>query len=272
MSNMFVSGALAGLAGSTVILGVQHRLLENFLVNYGFEAIPIAGSGRAASGGRTCHGSAVWRAEKRSSKHADRRQRPGRHRIYGAGDRHSEHHCPYGHKGKAVEANLEGGEVTCCMRFFPGFFQRISCPPAIRLTLPIFLCGNRRFILRARRCSEHRVGRHDAQRRLRFFRHSDTDWKPVLGSSGGDSCRRRAWADPCAADRNARLATRSSPRLAKTCLQSALPPLLTRSFSALIPRSPNAKRCRTYPYRDFAIWAALWRCCSARISCSILRY
>jgi len=39
---MFVSGALAGLAGSTVILGVQHRLLENFLVNYGFEAIPIA--------------------------------------------------------------------------------------------------------------------------------------------------------------------------------------------------------------------------------------
>lgn len=42
MSNMFVSGALAGLAGSTVILGVQHRLLENFLVNYGFEAIPIA--------------------------------------------------------------------------------------------------------------------------------------------------------------------------------------------------------------------------------------
>jgi simple sugar transport system permease protein len=42
MTNMFVSGALAGLAGSTVILGVQHRLLENFLVNYGFEAIPIA--------------------------------------------------------------------------------------------------------------------------------------------------------------------------------------------------------------------------------------
>lgn len=42
MLNMFFSGALAGLAGSCVILGEQHRLLEDFIVNYGFEAIPIA--------------------------------------------------------------------------------------------------------------------------------------------------------------------------------------------------------------------------------------
>lgn len=42
MLNMFFSGALAGLAGSCVILGEQHRLLENFIINYGFEAIPIA--------------------------------------------------------------------------------------------------------------------------------------------------------------------------------------------------------------------------------------
>lgn len=42
MYNMFFSGALAGLAGSCVILGEQHRLLENFIIGYGFEAIPIA--------------------------------------------------------------------------------------------------------------------------------------------------------------------------------------------------------------------------------------
>ncbi|WP_227765319.1 ABC transporter permease [Zhaonella formicivorans] len=39
---MIVSGALASLAGTTEILGVQHRLLENFMVGYGFDAIAIA--------------------------------------------------------------------------------------------------------------------------------------------------------------------------------------------------------------------------------------
>jgi len=39
---MTVSGMTAGLAGSMVILGVQHRLLANFLVNYGYDAVAVA--------------------------------------------------------------------------------------------------------------------------------------------------------------------------------------------------------------------------------------
>lgn len=51
MLNMLFSGALAGLAGSCVILGEQHRLLENFIINYGFEAIPVAVLGGLHPGG-----------------------------------------------------------------------------------------------------------------------------------------------------------------------------------------------------------------------------
>ncbi|MEL7610190.1 MAG: ABC transporter permease [Bacillota bacterium] len=39
---MFMSGAIGGLAGSTAILGLQHRLLSNFMLNYGYEGIPVA--------------------------------------------------------------------------------------------------------------------------------------------------------------------------------------------------------------------------------------
>jgi len=39
---MTASGALASLAGSSEILGVQYRLLENFMVGYGYDAIAIA--------------------------------------------------------------------------------------------------------------------------------------------------------------------------------------------------------------------------------------
>lgn len=39
---MTASGALASFAGSSEILGVQHRLLENFLVGYGYDAIAVA--------------------------------------------------------------------------------------------------------------------------------------------------------------------------------------------------------------------------------------
>jgi len=39
---MILSGAMASLAGSVEILGIQHRLTERFLVNYGYNAIPIA--------------------------------------------------------------------------------------------------------------------------------------------------------------------------------------------------------------------------------------
>ncbi|QGP92278.1 Branched-chain amino acid transport system / permease component [Neomoorella glycerini] len=39
---MTASGALASFAGSSEILGVQHRLLENFMVGYGYDAIAVA--------------------------------------------------------------------------------------------------------------------------------------------------------------------------------------------------------------------------------------
>ncbi|MGI9953062.1 ABC transporter permease [Moorellaceae bacterium AZ2] len=39
---MAASGALASFAGSSEILGVQHRLLENFMVGYGYDAIAVA--------------------------------------------------------------------------------------------------------------------------------------------------------------------------------------------------------------------------------------
>ncbi|MCS6907770.1 MAG: ABC transporter permease [Anaerolineales bacterium] len=37
-----VSGALAGLAGGMEVLGTQHRVIPNFLVNAGFDGIPVA--------------------------------------------------------------------------------------------------------------------------------------------------------------------------------------------------------------------------------------
>lgn len=39
---MVLSGAIGSMTGSMEILGVQHRLSEKFLVNYGYNAIPIA--------------------------------------------------------------------------------------------------------------------------------------------------------------------------------------------------------------------------------------
>lgn len=39
---MSVSGAIGSLTGSLEVLGIQHRLSENFLVNYGYNAIPVA--------------------------------------------------------------------------------------------------------------------------------------------------------------------------------------------------------------------------------------
>ena len=40
--SMVVSGILAGFAGSLTILGSQHRLYANFMVNYGYDAVPVA--------------------------------------------------------------------------------------------------------------------------------------------------------------------------------------------------------------------------------------
>ncbi|NPV85108.1 MAG: ABC transporter permease [Anaerolineae bacterium] len=37
-----ISGALAGLGGSIEVLGAQHRVIPNFLVNAGFDGIPVA--------------------------------------------------------------------------------------------------------------------------------------------------------------------------------------------------------------------------------------
>lgn len=42
MLSMIVSGMIAGLAGSMVIMGSQHRLLNNFLVGYGYDAISVS--------------------------------------------------------------------------------------------------------------------------------------------------------------------------------------------------------------------------------------
>ncbi|MBE3593031.1 MAG: ABC transporter permease [Thermoanaerobacter sp.] len=39
---MFVSGAIASLAGSTEVLGVQYRLMENFMTGYGYDGITVA--------------------------------------------------------------------------------------------------------------------------------------------------------------------------------------------------------------------------------------
>lgn len=40
--SMVMSGILAGFAGSLTILGSQHRLYANFMVNYGYDAVPVA--------------------------------------------------------------------------------------------------------------------------------------------------------------------------------------------------------------------------------------
>jgi ABC-type uncharacterized transport system permease subunit len=37
-----ISGVLAGLAGGMEVLGTQHRMIPNFLVNAGFDGIPVA--------------------------------------------------------------------------------------------------------------------------------------------------------------------------------------------------------------------------------------
>lgn len=42
ISSMIISGAISGLAGALVIMGYQHRLLPNFLVGYGYDAISVA--------------------------------------------------------------------------------------------------------------------------------------------------------------------------------------------------------------------------------------
>ncbi|ATW25848.1 ABC transporter permease [Candidatus Formimonas warabiya] len=42
MITMALSGFIGSLAGSVEILGVQHRLTEGFLVDYGYHAIPVA--------------------------------------------------------------------------------------------------------------------------------------------------------------------------------------------------------------------------------------
>lgn len=39
---IFFSGFIASFSGSVEILGIQHRLTENFLIDYGYNAIPIA--------------------------------------------------------------------------------------------------------------------------------------------------------------------------------------------------------------------------------------
>ncbi len=42
IGSMIVSGMIAGLAGSLEIMGNQHRLLANFLVGYGYDAISVS--------------------------------------------------------------------------------------------------------------------------------------------------------------------------------------------------------------------------------------
>lgn len=44
--SMFLSGAVAGLAGSTMIMGVLHRFITNFSPGYGFSGIAVAVLGR----------------------------------------------------------------------------------------------------------------------------------------------------------------------------------------------------------------------------------
>lgn len=42
VTTALISGALGGLAGAMEILGAQHRVIPNFLLNAGFEGIPVA--------------------------------------------------------------------------------------------------------------------------------------------------------------------------------------------------------------------------------------
>jgi general nucleoside transport system permease protein len=42
LTTMLISGALAGLAGGIEILGNQGRIIDNFLINVGFDGIPVA--------------------------------------------------------------------------------------------------------------------------------------------------------------------------------------------------------------------------------------
>jgi ABC-type uncharacterized transport system permease subunit len=42
ITSMVISGILAGFAGSLTILGTQHRLYANFMINYGYDAVPVA--------------------------------------------------------------------------------------------------------------------------------------------------------------------------------------------------------------------------------------
>jgi general nucleoside transport system permease protein len=42
ITTALISGSLAGLAGAMEILGSQHRVIPNFLLNAGFEGIPVA--------------------------------------------------------------------------------------------------------------------------------------------------------------------------------------------------------------------------------------
>lgn len=42
LTTALISGALAGLAGGMEVLGNQHRIIPNFLVNAGFDGIPVA--------------------------------------------------------------------------------------------------------------------------------------------------------------------------------------------------------------------------------------
>ena len=39
---MFISGGIAGLAGTNEMLGIQHRLIEAFSPGYGFDAIAVS--------------------------------------------------------------------------------------------------------------------------------------------------------------------------------------------------------------------------------------
>lgn len=42
MTTALISGALAGLAAAMEIMGAQHKVIENFLLNAGFDGIPVA--------------------------------------------------------------------------------------------------------------------------------------------------------------------------------------------------------------------------------------
>ena len=40
--SMFLAGGFAGLAGAIEVLGVQHRCIKNFAINYGFDGMAVA--------------------------------------------------------------------------------------------------------------------------------------------------------------------------------------------------------------------------------------